>query len=379
MVYAPYLVNLTPSLLVLIVLSRAARTATAAEELVLALEDNFDDFNLSVWKHELTLGGGGNGEFQWYANNRSNSYVEGGVLHLRPTLLADILGEGLVQAGHTLPIWGSHPADVCTGNAYSGCERTSNSENGGSYLNPTVSARIRTAESFSFTYGKVEVRARLPRGKWLWSAIRMLSRDHQYGQWPASGEIDIMNARGNPPSYEPGGYDAFSSSLHWGPYFTEDRFDLTYAEKSGQDFSQDFHVFGLTWTDSYIKTYLDTEDNVVLSVDTSGQSFWSRGSWEGSTWDNPWIARGPNAPFDRRFYVVINLAVGGVTGFFPDGADKPWNNSEENPINSFYDAKADWLPTWNQTFQIDSVKVWTYRSQDASPSQAQGETENIHC
>ncbi len=344
-----------------VLLCIADRAVATTQGLVLSLEDNFDDFDLSLWKHELTLGGGGNGEFQWYANNRSNSYVEGGILHLRPTLVSDIIGVGPVIDGHKMDIWGQHPADVCTANAFKGCERTSNSAQGGSYINPIVSARIRTAESFSFTYGKVEVRAKLPRGDWLWSAIRLLPTDQQYGEWPASGEIDIMNARGNRPSYEPGGYNTVASSLHWGPYFTENRQDLTYAEKSGFDFSNDFHIFGLLWTSSYIRTYIDAPENVVLSVDTETQSFWSRGGWDMiDGWENPWRDRGPNAPFDRRFYIVINLAVGGVTGFFPDGFGKPWQNSEQNPINSFYDARNDWLTTWNQNFQIDSVKVWTH-------------------
>ena len=88
-----------------------------------------------------------------------------------------------------------------------GCDRTSGA--GGNYLNPIKSARIRTAESFSFTYGKVEVKAKLPRGDWLWPAIWMLPRDNQYGDWPSSGEVDIMESRGNAPSYPPGGYDSF--------------------------------------------------------------------------------------------------------------------------------------------------------------------------
>ncbi len=338
-------------------------------ELVLALEDNFDDFNLSLWKHELTLGGGGNWEFQWYANNRSNSYVEGGVLNIEPTLLSDIIGEDAVRAYHRLEIWGASPADLCTGNAFYGCERQSGPNGGGNYLNPIVSARIRTAESFSFTYGKVEVRAKLPRGDWLWPAIWMLPRDNQYGQWPASGEIDIMESRGNPPSYSPGGRDKFGSTLHWGPYYTENGFDLTHAEATSEegDFSADFHTYGLIWNETYIGTYVDSEENTVLAVDTSNQTFWSRGGWEGSTWANPWRGRGPNAPFDRQFYLIINLAVGGTTGFFPDGYGKPWENSGAHAVNTFYDDKGNWSTTWTQNFQVDSVRVWSYTPTPVPP------------
>jgi beta-glucanase (GH16 family) len=61
-----------------------------------------------------------------------------------------------------------------------------------------MSARISTKNHYSITYGRVEVRAKLPRGDWLWPAIWMLPNS---GTWPMSGEIDIMEARGNGPEY----------------------------------------------------------------------------------------------------------------------------------------------------------------------------------
>jgi beta-glucanase (GH16 family) len=65
-------------------------------------------------------------------------------------------------------------------------------------INPVMSARISTKNHYSITYGRVEVRAKLPRGDWLWPAIWMLPNS---GTWPMSGEIDIMEARGNGPEY----------------------------------------------------------------------------------------------------------------------------------------------------------------------------------
>ena len=337
--------------------------AHAERELVLELEEQFMDFNLSLWKHELTLGGGGNWEFQVYANNRTNSFTEDGVLHIHPTLTAELIGEQNVISGFRYDFWGASPADECTGNMFYGCERTSGPDGGGNYLNPIVSARIRTAESFSFEYGKIEVRAKLPIGDWLWPAIWLLPRDNQYGSWPASGEIDIMEARGNGPSYDPGGYDSYGSTLHWGTDYTTNRFSLTHADKFGSNLTAEFHTYGLIWNESYIGTYIDDETNVVLSVNTAEQSFWERGGFAGSGRSNPWRGRGNSAPFDRPFYIIINLAVGGLTGFFPDLEiydPKPWRNNEGHPVNDFYDAKDEWLPTWTQDFEIDSVRVWRY-------------------
>ena len=62
----------------------------------------------------ITLGGGGNWEFQYYDNNRSNSYVKDGVLYIEPSFLIDDIGEGSLRGGYNLDLWGSQPANLCT-------------------------------------------------------------------------------------------------------------------------------------------------------------------------------------------------------------------------------------------------------------------------
>ncbi|WP_411026668.1 hypothetical protein, partial [Salmonella sp. s54395] len=113
-------------------------------------------------EHEMTAGGGGNWEFQYYTNNRSNSYVRDNVLYLKPTLTADKEGEAFLTSG-TLNLWGASPADLCTGNNWWGCERTGSFNN---ILNPIQSARLRTVNSFAFKYGKIEIFAQMPKGDW---------------------------------------------------------------------------------------------------------------------------------------------------------------------------------------------------------------------
>ncbi len=136
----------------------------------------FDDFNgplinTSVWKHEITLAGGGNWEFEAYMNNRSVSFVYNSSLVIRPGLTSSIVGDaGLENA--ELNLWGGDAATTCTDNQFFGCDRTGGA--GGNILNPITSARIRTAETFAMKYGRVEVVAQLPRGDWMWPAIWML-------------------------------------------------------------------------------------------------------------------------------------------------------------------------------------------------------------
>lgn len=326
----------------------------------LALNEEFNTFNLSLWKHDITLAGGGNWEFQAYSNNRSNSYVKDGILYIEPTLLADDIGAENVAKldGTTLDYWGGTPADLCTAPNFYGCFRQAGG--GGNILNPIKSAAIRTAESFTFKYGRVEVKAKLPQGDWLWPAIWMLPRWNAYGNWPSSGEIDIMESRGNAPSYPPGGYDTFGSTLHWGPGWTDDAFPKTHQVlKPNVDLTADFHTYGLIWNESYIGTYFDDESKPVLSFHIN-ESFWELGGWGSNPhWNNPWQYGGRNAPFDQEFYLIINLACGGLTGYFPDGNGKPWSNNGAHPINDFWNANAQWYPTWKKPFAIDSVKVWT--------------------
>ena len=71
----------------------------------LIFEDNFDILDFDKWEHEITMGGGGNWEFQVYWNNRSNSYCHDSTLFLRPGLTADRFGEEFVRTGH-LDMWG---------------------------------------------------------------------------------------------------------------------------------------------------------------------------------------------------------------------------------------------------------------------------------
>lgn len=321
----------------------------------LIFDEEFETLNLSRWQHEITLGGGGNWEFELYSNNRTNSHVKDGVLYIHPTFLADDIGEANVKSGYRMDVWGSVPGDYCTSNQFYGCTRTSG--DGGNYLNPIKSAKLRTVQSFSFKYGRVEIRAKLPRGDWLWPAFWLLPRENQYGDWPASGEIDIMESRGNPPSYQPGGYDTFGSTLHWGPAWNEDMWSKTHAVKKGVDLTADFHTYGLVWNSSYIGTYLDSPDNKVLDFKIA-ESFWSLGGWPSPPWTNPWENGENSAPFDREFFLIINLAAGGTNGYFPDGFGKPWSDGDPHAVNAFWDANAQWSSTWTQPLAVESVKVW---------------------
>jgi hypothetical protein len=298
----------------------------------LVWEDQFDKLDFGNWAHEITLGGGGNWEFEWYVNNRTNSYVDEGVLHLQPTLTSDQIDADYMWSSTAFDIWGGEFGNQCTSNAFYGCSRAP--AYSGQVLNPVKSARMRTAGKFSFGINhKVEIRAQLPKGDWIWPAIWLLPENEEFGPWPASGEIDIMESRGNDDSCSVGGRDTFGSTLHWGIDYAHNQYEKTtqsYTHTS--DLSDDFHIYGLMWTDDGLYTYIDTPDNKVLNLDFTSESFWERAGFDAYGFDNPWRNEPNAAPFNRNFFLILNVAVGGTEGYFPDGeCGRTWND-----VNDFY-------------------------------------------
>jgi beta-glucanase (GH16 family) len=332
----------------------------------LIFEDTFEDLDFDTWQHENTLSGGGNWEFQWYNNNRSNSYVEDSILHIVPTLLADETGEGFLRSG-VLNVHGGAPADACTNPQFWGCERQGTPVN---IINPIKSARIRTVSSFSFRYGTLEVRAKNPAGDWLWPAIWLMPKSNAYGTWPSSGEIDLMESRGNRRLFDGNnlnvGTQQVGHTLHFGPRVGVNGWPTAHSTANYfRGFDEDFHTYKLIWTNESITFMID---DVQTGFVEGGEGFWARGGFENTGRDNPWKhSRSIMAPFDQEFYVIINLAAGG-TNFFSDqlrneGSTKPWNNDSPRAATDFWEGRNGWLPTWNMGtddshLQVDYVRVW---------------------
>lgn len=130
----------------------------------------------------------------------------------------------------------------------------------GTIINPVRSARLTTKGKKSITYGKVEVIAKMPQGSWLWPAIWMMPEKNTYGDWPASGEIDIAESRGNFGDDYPDGRDSLTSALHWGPVPESDAFFKTSGKHNVRrtDYSAIYHTYGLEWSENYLFTYIDS-------------------------------------------------------------------------------------------------------------------------
>lgn len=326
--------------------------------LKLVVDDEFNgQLDTGIWEHENSLWGGGNWEFQAYTNVPETSFTRGGALYIKPIPTTAKYGDSWLTSGNwdVKKMYG-----YCTNSAAYGCLR--DGHNG--FLNPVMSAKLRSRKGIK--YGKVEIVAKMPRGDWLWSALWMLpnfgSRNGQgaYGAWPMSGEIDIMESRGN-RNYGNLGVDHMGSTLHWGTA-GNDRYTMTAAEKkaSSKTLADGYHRYTLLWDENGMQFSLDNQQ--VAKFNTPSQGFFRWGNLPGG---NIW-GSSKNAPFDKEFYLILNVAVGGVNGYFPDSVPngdgrKPWSNQDHNAPQKFWNGRGQWQPTWkgdDAAMIVDSVRMW---------------------
>jgi len=239
----------------------------------LVWNDEFDGntIDLDKWEYEVNAHGGGNNELQYYTDRSQNSWVKDGLLTI----------QALKET-------------------FTGPEGT----------REYTSARLRTKKRGDWKYGRFEIRAKLPYGQGLWPAIWMLPTDWVYGGWATSGEIDIMELVGHDPATVYG-------TLHYGGAYPDNVHSGTTYKLSLGNFAMDFHVFTLEWWDSTeIRWYIDDS---LYQVQTE------------------WYSQGNEypAPFNQRFHMLLNVAVGG--------------NWPGNPDN---------ITSFPQRMEVDYVRVY---------------------
>ncbi|QOI96914.1 MAG: glycoside hydrolase family 16 protein [Flammeovirgaceae bacterium] len=161
---------------------------------------------------------------------------------------------------------------------------------------PCTSTRIISKYKGDWLYGRIDVRARLPRGRGTWPAIWMLPTDWAYGGWPASGEIDIMEHVG----FDPG---LIHGTIHTEAYNHQKK-----TQKEGiitvADAQDAFHVYSIDWHADKIDFFVDGKlYHSVLRLPEDTFREW---------------------PFDKRFHLIMNVAVGGFWGGMQGIDDSIW-------------------------------------------------------
>ncbi len=207
--------------------------------------DEFDGptINTSYWTFETGAGGWGNNELQNYTNG-SNAHIQDGKL--------------IITA-----------------------KKVDDSKVAGSY----TSTRMVSLGKKEFTYGKIEVRAKLPSGTGIWPAIWMLGSNINSVGWPACGEIDIMEYVG----YQP---NIVHATVHTSTGFAENGDG---SPKTLNTAEEEFHIYGLLWNESSLTFYIDTPENVTHIYSPSNKT-------------------GANWPFNKSQFFILNIAVGGNWG-----------------------------------------------------------------
>jgi len=212
----------------------------------LAWSDEFDYSGLpdsGKWSYDVGGHGWGNQELQYYTDGRTeNARVEDGKLII--TVRKEKTG----------------------GNNYS-------------------SVRLITKNKGDWLYGRIEVAAKLPTGRGLWPAIWMLPTDWEYGGWPRSGEIDIM---------ESVGYDPFR--IFFGIHTEAYNHSIGTSKVAGielDDPHRTFNVYAIEWDQKQITFLTNKEPVFTFKNEETGYKVW---------------------PFDKRFHLLINIAVGGSLG-----------------------------------------------------------------
>lgn len=343
-------------------------------EYCLVFEDNFEKIDPNIWGYEIQRGGFGSGTFEWTTDDPKNAYTDAEGLHIIPTLTIDTtdITQAEILDGYTLNLT---TMGVCTSDdPFASCSIYSN-KTSGDIINPVRSARLTTKGKKSITYGRVEVVAKMPVGDWLWPAIWMMPENDVYGTWPASGEIDLAESRGNDgDTYTPGGRDSLISAMHWGPISAVDAFYKTDGKHNLRrtDYSKSYNTFGLEWSEKYIFTYINSRLLQVFFVSFADgkKNMWDRGGFgqdivNNSALHDPWSQTGkPNTPFDQPFYLILNVAIGGTNGFFPDQkGNKPWGDKSTTAQRDFWNATGIWYPTWgngtDRGLNVRSAKMWS--------------------
>lgn len=223
----------------------------------LLFQDEFEGTSLDLTKWSYDIGNGcpglcgwGNNEKEYYTNSSQNVNVTGGYLNLTARPSANHLGSG---------------SDFTSG-------------------------KIHTRNKFDRLYGRFEARMKMPVGTGLWPAFWMLPTDNEYGGWPTSGEIDIMEYRGDIQNRT-------STALHYGNGWPNNLYDGTSITLATGTFSQDFHDFAVEWEPGIIRFYVD---NVLTNTERQSPSTLVPANNNAVAW-----------PWDKQFYIILNLAVGG--------------------------------------------------------------------
>lgn len=272
----------------------SSSAAPATWNLVWSDEFNGSNLDTTKWSFEKNCTGGGNNELQCYTDRADNAFLADGMLHI---------------VAKKEPFSGQAKGDDDP--TYDAADTSAKRD--------YTSARLRTKGKGDWKYGRIDIRAKLPQGTGLWPAIWMLPTEWKYGSWPLSGEIDIMEAV-NPNTK---GGNTIHGTLHYGDKWPGNKNSGTSVVPSTKVWDE-FHTYSIQWEEGEVRWYIDDKH---YSTHTSAG--WYTTASEKTT-----------APFDEKFHLLLNVAVGGQ---WPGNPDETSTFPQEMTIDyvKVYECSAD--------------------------------------
>ncbi|XP_066246310.1 beta-1,3-glucan-binding protein-like [Euwallacea similis] len=314
----------------------------------LVFDSNFENFlenKNKLWTVQRQFAAGPDYEFVVYEDNPQTLSTYNGRLVIKPVLTDSIYGEGFVTRPEGLDL-----GEKCTG-VKSSVECFQNAA-GWHIIPPVMSSQLTTKGKFFFKYGKIDIRAKLPKGDWLYPEIFLNPESGEYGSGYESGQIRIAFLGGNEDT---------NKKLQGGLVLGDSPAARKYAMKSidkYQSWTDDYHNFSVLWK----------PDSISLSVDNTvfGSVFPPEGGFSSLATNlqlknsERWKQGSKMAPFDKEMNIVIGVGAGGHN--FDDRPDntKPWVNNQPLSQKNFYKARNSWGTTWGREAQleVEYVKVW---------------------
>ncbi|XP_037934118.1 gram-negative bacteria-binding protein 1-like [Teleopsis dalmanni] len=322
----------------------------------LIFEDSFDGVKLNsqLWKQEVRIAQDVlDYEFTLYD---TNVRIKDGQVEIIPLLWNNDKPGTNIQHGRL------NLGDRCTGykNSELECKRVAHGI-AATVLPPVISARMNTRQSFSFMYGRVEIRAKLPQGDWLLPLLLLEPLENFYGHDNyQSGQIRIAFARGNENLMSRNDDVIDGRRLYGGgivtpnTLFREKTLRSTYRDVH---FGEEFHNYTMIWNKQNFKFFIDGEEYGVVEGNFAETYAKDLG------YSSAWKSGDSMAPFDKEFYITIGLAAGGHIDF-PEGCisyyrPKPWENLSPSGALKFWEDRDNWKPTWkNSKLLVDYVRVY---------------------
>ncbi|XP_033230312.1 beta-1,3-glucan-binding protein-like isoform X2 [Belonocnema kinseyi] len=315
-------------------------------------EETFNNLNESIWTREIKIPQEPDFEFCVYRNDGNDDgivTVNENSLRITPRILEEAYGDNSVYIGKMV-------LANCSSNVFEECQRDATAFH---ILQPVISSRLITKNSFNFRYGKIEINAKFPQGDWIFPEMYLLPRYESKDDKYAFAKVNLGVARGNERLYnednfsEEFGGKLLEYGIRFGISEKLQHKNVTKFKRNGP-WTTDFHKYTTIWSEDGFSFFVDSTEVGFLRFEDFDQ-FSTR--------------NGRVAPFDQEFYLCIGLGVGGLY-IFPDNTtngkySKPWKNVGAKAMLNFWKAKDQWLPSWKRqsrietSFKVKSIKIWS--------------------